>query len=134
MPRANAPEWRRRLEPVLDDWIKASINMSNGKCDPVTGAYTTLVINDLKSEAEANEYQKALYRSAHYLHNPKRSKRRESLNCSVTAKTYPNADGTFRIEFTVFNKDHARIYVSKTYGDDHTKRPYDSRAWHMKEN
>lgn len=118
MPRSASPEWRRRKEPVLDDYIRASIRLANGKCDPETGHYSTLVISGIGSREDAKEVKRALHRSALWLH------RNTDLNCSMSATIKKNLDGTFGVEFRAINKDHAHAYMVRQYGEDPTKWPY----------
>jgi hypothetical protein len=124
LPRSAAPEWRRRKEPVLDEYIRASIREAEGKCHPETGHYSTLVIHGIESREEAAEVKRALYRAALWLH------RNTDLNCSMSAKPKKNADGTYRVEFRAINKDHAYAYMVKQYGEDQTKWPYSTNRFH----
>jgi hypothetical protein len=100
-----APEWRRRKEPVLDDYLRASIAGVNGQHDVATGWYQVLHIRGIKTRDEAREVVRALYRSARH------------VGVSVAQKTLPQPDGSHVVEFAAVNKDHARAYVAQHYGD-----------------
>lgn len=118
MPRSAAPEYRRRKEPVLDEYIRASIRQAEGKCHPDTGHYAPLVIKGLASRDDAREVVRALHRSALFLH------KNTDLNCSVSAKPKRNADATYNVDFVVINKDHTYRYMIDKYGSDPEKWPY----------
>lgn len=122
MPRGPAPGWRRRKEPVLDDHVMASVNQAGGlgQHHPQTGHYATLIIRGIDTRDEADEWSRALYRSAHYL------ARNKIADVSMSAKI--RRDGTkWLIEFRATDKTHARAYMLQKYGADRSKWPYDPR-------
>lgn len=124
MPRGPAPEWRRRREPITDDWIMASVTQAGGlgKHHPETGWYATLVINDLADKEEADEYRKSLYRCAHHM------SRNNVAPLSMSAdRAVRNANGTYSITFRAVDKTLARAHVLARYGNDRSKWPYDPR-------
>lgn len=124
MPRGPVPEWRRRKEPVLDDFIMASINQAGGlgRHHPETGHYATLHITGISTQEEAAEYVKALYRCAHHLN------RHGIAPVSMSAKVRRAVDGGFFVEFRAIDKTLARAYVLQRYGSDRSRWPYDPRA------
>jgi hypothetical protein len=124
MPRSAARPWRARASEAYDAYVFASIKHVNGKHHPDTGAYGSLIIRGIPDQASAETVKKGLFASAKWLHEYK------GLNCSMSAKPKKNPDGTYRVEFTVYNKDHAYNYISKTYGDDPEKRPYSPYSHH----
>jgi hypothetical protein len=122
MPRGPAPAWRARKEPVVDDWIMASVERAGGigKHHPTTGHYAELVITDLADKAEADEYKRALFRCAHYLN------RTGQAPLSMSAKV--ERDGAkYKITFRAVDKTLARAHVLAKYGNDRSKWPYDPR-------
>jgi hypothetical protein len=122
MPRGPAPSWRRRKEPVLDDWILASVSQAGGlgQHHPKTGHYATLWIRGLDSKENAQEWQQALYRCAHYLN------RTGTAPVSMSAKIHRKGSG-YEIEFRAVDKTLARKHVLERYGPDRSKWPYDPR-------
>ena len=124
MPRGPAPTWNKRMEPVLDDWIMASINQAGGvgKHHPTTGHYATLRITGLTDQAQAAEYKKALHRCAFYLH------RHGKVSVSMHAdRPVREIDGTYSITFRAVDKTFAKAAVLARYGNDRSKWPYDPR-------
>lgn len=122
MPRGPAPSWRRRKEPVLDAWVLASVEKSGGigKHHPKTGHYAEMIIKDLTSREEAEEYRRGLFRCAHYLN------RTGQAPVSMNAKI--EKDGRkFLIRFKAVDKTLARQHVLDRYGPDRSKWPYDPR-------
>ena len=115
MPRAAAPQWRRRKEPITDDLVLASINAAGGKFDEQTGHYARLRFTGCESRERANEVKQSLYRCAAY------------LKFSMSATVLPAEDGTYTVEYVVINKAHARAHVLAKYGTDRSKWPYDPR-------
>jgi len=106
MPRGPAPQWRRRVEPVLDAELQASIDQSNGECDPATGWYSTLHYAGCADYDRAKEIKRALYRSARH------------FKVSLTTKIFRADDGTFTVEFTAISKAHGQAYIAaKAQGD-----------------
>jgi hypothetical protein len=121
MPRGPAPGWRQRKEPVLDNYVLASVTQAGGigKHNP-EGHYAELIIRGLADRDEAKEWQQALYRCAHYLN------RTGQAAVSMSAKIERDGDG-FRIRFKAVDKTHARAHVMRKYGPDRSKWPYDPR-------
>lgn len=122
MPRGPAPQWRARKEPILDDWIMESVNRAGGigKHDSVTGHYSELIIADLGSKEEAEEYRRALFRCAYYLH------RTGTAPLSMNAKIEKTATG-YQIRFKAVDKVMARAHVLAKFGSDRSRWPYDPR-------
>ena len=124
MPRGPAPQWRARKEPVVDEWIMASVHHAGGlgRHHPETGHYGSLVIGDLATKEEADEYRKALYRCAHYL------SRTGTAPLSMSAdRAVRGIDGKYSITFRAVDKTLARAHVLARYGTDRSKWPYDPR-------
>src|SRR5487761_503395 len=122
MPRGPAPGWAVRKQPVLDDYIMASVAQSGGlgKHHPQTGHYGELVIRGLATRDEALEYKRALYRCSHYL------SRHGVAPLSMNAKIESTGDG-FQVRFSAVDKTLARQHVLARYGPDRSKWPYDPR-------
>lgn len=122
MPRGPAPAWRARKQPVLDDWIMASVNQAGGlgKHHPETGHYGELVIRDLADREEAGEWKAALYRCALYMC------RNGIADVGMHAEIERDGDG-WLIRYKAVDKTHARAHVMAKYGKDRTKWPYDPR-------
>jgi hypothetical protein len=122
MPRGPAPGWRKRKDPVTDDYILASVNQAGGpgKHDPATGHYGELLIEDLASKEEAIEYRNSLFRCALWLH------RNGVAEISMSAKI-ERAGKQYRIRFAAVDKTWARQHVLSKYGPDRSKWPYDPR-------
>lgn len=113
MPRGPAPGWRARKEPVLDDWIQASVAQAGGKHDD-SGQYAELHITGLAGLEEAREYVRALHRAGRY------------LGFSVHAK-HQRAGRGYIVRFRAIDKTHARAFVMQRYGTDRSRWPYDPR-------
>lgn len=122
MPRGPAPAWRKRKDPVLDDYVMASVEQAGGlgSHDPGSGHYHELVIKGLTSREEAAEWSRALYRSAHYL------ARNNIADVSMNAKIERDGDA-YRIRYKAIDKTRARAHVLERYGSDRSKWPYDPR-------
>jgi hypothetical protein len=122
MPRSPAPNWRQRKQPVLDQYIKASIDAAGGKYDPDTGWYGTLHYTGCGTRDRAKEIVQALHRSAYYMctHN--------IADVGANCKIIKARDGTYTVEFRASNKAHARAAVIAKYGEDRSKWPYNPRA------
>ena len=122
MARSPAPEWRKRKEPVLDDWVLASIHQSGGlgRHHPETGHYGELVITDLADRDEAAEYVRALNRAALHLH------RHQIADVGMSAKVERSGE-RYQIRFKAVDKTLARKHVLERYGPDRSKWPYDPR-------
>ena len=122
MPRGPAPAYKKRLEPVTDDYLLAVIAQAGGPGhhDQATGLYGTLVLRGIKDRDEANEWVRSLYRCGLWL------TRNKGADISVTAKI--ERDGTlYKVPFSVFSKTHGRGYIMAKHGADRTKWPYDPR-------
>ncbi len=124
MPRGPAPAWSARKQPVLDDYIWASINQAGGPGNhhPETGHYGDLVIRGLSSKDEAREYHQALYRCAHYL-----SRHGHASVSMHVDRPAQQPDGTWALTFRAIDKTLARQYVLARYSGDRSKWPYDPR-------
>lgn len=114
MPRGGAPPYKRRLEPILDDYLYASVTQADGVHDPETGHYATLVYSGCESKERAVEISKALYRSGVH------------LGLSVKATVKRRGD-VWDVEYRAIDKAHARRHVLEKYGPDRSKWPYDPR-------
>jgi hypothetical protein len=115
MPKAPVPNWRQRKEPILDSYVKASIDATGGKYDETTGWYGTLVYTGCETRERAMEIRQALYRSAFHL----------KVSLATDIKKH---DNTFDVVFTAINKAHGKAYVIERYGSDRKSFPYDPRA------
>lgn len=122
MPRGPAPQWRRRKDPVLDDYVMASVTQAGGvgRHHPQTGHYRELVIDDLKNREEAGEWKRALFRAAHYL-------ARNGIAAVSMSATIERAGSGYLIRFRAVDKVLARKHVLDRYGTDRSKWPYDPR-------
>jgi hypothetical protein len=114
MPRGTLPEYRKRLEPILDHYLQMAIDSVGGKHDE-SGKYATLLYTGCESRDRANEIRKALYRSAYH------------LKVSLSYKIHNRADGTYDVEFTVYEKKHATAYHINAHGSDPSKWAYHPR-------
>lgn len=100
-------------EPNCRPHLQASIDQAGGKHDPATGYYATLRYAGCGTEERAKEIKDALFRAA------------RGMRYSVDAKVHhDDADGTWYVEFAAINKQHARAFVVKRYGEDPEKWPY----------
>jgi len=115
MPKAPAPAWRRRKEPILDHYVHASIEAVNGVCDPDTGHYGTLVYTGSETLDRAKEIKQALFRSAYYMHSHK------IADVSMSADIKKQPGGTYNVTFRAINKAHARMHVLAKYGEDRSQ-------------
>jgi hypothetical protein len=106
----------------MDSYIEKSIDASGGTYDPDTGAYGTLVITGCADRDRAKELSSALFRCAYYMHYKK------IRPVSMHTKIHQAKDGTYSVEYTVYNKAHARAAVIAKYGNDRSKWAYDPRA------
>lgn len=129
MPRGPAPGWKRRMEPVVDDWIIASVNAAGGigKHDPLTGHYGDLHIKGLASRDEAMEWRRALFRCAHYMHRTGQAPVSMSARIIKHAGKCTEQNCAFHIEFRAVDKTTAKAHVLARYGPDRSKWPYDPR-------
>lgn len=119
MPRGPAPQWKKRMEPIMDDRVRLSISMAGGKPGP-DGRYATLVHPDCPTRDYANEIRKAYQRSRNYV-------RDHEDKVGVWAVIVKADDGTYQVHFAACNKVLAKAYMFRTYGDDVSKWPYDPR-------
>ena len=122
MPRGPAPGWRTRKQPVVDDYILASVTQAGriGIHIPESGHFADLVIKVFATKDDALEWHRALYRCAHFLI------RTGQAPLSMSAKI--ERDGTgYRIRFKAVDKTLARKHVLEKYGPDRSKWPYDPR-------
>lgn len=115
MPRSPAPEWRRRKEPVLDDYVRASIDGVNGEHDPETGFYATLHYAGCETRERATEIRQALFRAANH------------VKVSMNATVLPADDGTFFVEFRAIHKSYGRNYIKNKANGDRRNLAYDPR-------
>ena len=122
MPRGPAPAWRARKEPITDDYLLAAVNQAGGpgQHDPATGLYATLIVRGFKDRDEAKEYDLSLYRCCLWL------TRNRNADISVSTKIKHAGEG-YLIEFSVYNKTHARAHLMTKHGTDRSKWPYDPR-------
>lgn len=122
MPRGPAPGWKSRKQPVVDDYILASVEQAGGigAHHQETGHYATLYIRGLTSREQAAEWSRALYRCAHYL------ARNQLADVSMSAKI-SRVGNKYEIEFRAVDKTLARAHVLAKYGTDRSKWPYDPR-------
>jgi hypothetical protein len=121
VPRSPVPEWRRRKEPILDHYVMASIENAGGAGKHnAAGHYGTLVIRDLAGLSEAQEYVRALNRSALFLH------RYQIADVGMSAKIEREGDA-YVVRFKAVDKTLARAHVLKRYGSDRSRWPYDPR-------
>ena len=127
MPRAGPPSWKLRKEPILDNYVQASIDAVNGIHDPDTGHYGTLVYAGIETRERALEIKQSLFRCAYYMHSHK------IADVSMSAEIKKAKDGTFNVEFRAINKQHARAYLLATKGEDRSKWAYDPRKKNVKE-
>jgi hypothetical protein len=116
MPKGPPPAWKVRKEPILDHFVKAAVESVNGVYDQETGRYSTLVITGAETKDKASEISQALFRSARH------------LKVSVSTKINQAEDRSYDVEFTVYNKKHARAYIAAKAGGDRSKLAYDPYA------
>jgi hypothetical protein len=112
VPKGPSPQWKRRLDPVLDHEVQAAISHVNGKHDPDTGRYATLHHTGCADRDRAKEIKQALYRSARH------------LNVSLHTNIVKATDGTWTVEFTPINKAHGRAYIAQQANGDPSKLAY----------
>lgn len=131
MPRGPAPQYTRRQEPIMDDYIWASINHAGGNYDPDTGHYAHLVYSGIQSRARAEQIEDALYRCGRYMH------RKKIADIGIKCYIKPAGNGTWNVEYFAVNKAHTYKYLVERYGTDgeldRSKLPYDPRKRAVKE-
>jgi hypothetical protein len=108
---APPPYWQMRKQPILDEYIQASVNLTNGQYNEL-GHYGTLKYVGCETRDRANEIKDSLYRSARH------------FKVSLAYKVIHEKDDTYSVEYTVVNKAHARAYVIEKYGNNPEKWPY----------
>jgi hypothetical protein len=113
MPRGPAPQWKRRIEPVLDAHVLASVNA--GPMNPENGHYAVLVYTGCQSMDRAQRIKRNLFNSA------------KILGYSMGAKIESLPDGSYQVRFNAREKKYARAAVIAKYGPDRSKWPYDPR-------
>lgn len=104
----------------MDDYVWASINQAQGKYDPETGHYATLHYTGCDTRERAVEINRALHRSAMYMH------RHKIASVGIHATIVKHGD-TYTVEYCAVNKAHSRKYVVEKYGEDPNKWPYFAR-------
>jgi hypothetical protein len=121
MPRGPAPAWTQRKEPVVDEYVMASVTAAGGlgRYHPETGHYAELIVRGLNTREEAAEWKRALFRCAHFLN-------RHGTPVSMSAQIERAGDG-YQIRFAAVDKTKAREHVMARYGTNRTKWPYDPR-------
>jgi len=112
MPKGPAPQWKRRLEPILDHEIQAAIDHADGKFNPGTGWYATLDHTGCETFDRAREIKRALYRSARH------------LGVSLHTELIRAADNTWTVRFTPISKPHGQAYVARQSGGDPSRLAY----------
>lgn len=122
-PRGPAPQWRARKPPVSDPYILAAVDQAGGlgKHHPVSGHYATMVIRDLETRDEANEWKLSLFRCAHWL------SRHDIAPVSISQCTIERDGAKWKITFRVTDKTIARKHQLETHGSDRSKWAYDPR-------
>lgn len=120
MPRGPAPAWRARKPPITDDYLLAAVSQAGGpgKHNAASGLYATLVIRGFETRDEAKEWDRSLYRCALWL------TRNRQANISV-ATQIKGSGGSYSIEFSVYDKTHARAHHLARHGTDKRLWPYD---------
>lgn len=121
MPRGGLPNYKMRLEPILDKYVMMSIELANGEHNADTGHYATLTIEGATSRDSAHEIVKALNRSAYHLNKKLQPK------VGIAYKIIKKSDRTYDVEFRAVHKSYAKAYVIQTYGEDPKGWPYWSR-------
>jgi hypothetical protein len=112
------PPGRRRLEPILDDLVKASVTSGKEIHPPGQHVYEKRFHGDLvyagcESRARATEIKNALHRAAKHCG--------VSMNCDIVKQP----DGkTYNVNFRAICKECSRHYMTETYGTDISKWPY----------
>jgi hypothetical protein len=120
IPRGPAPSWQKRLEPVLDHLIQASIDQADGKHHPETGHYATLRYTGCETRERATEVKRALFRCANWMH------KHGIASIGMNAEIIKDGN-TWTVEFRAVDKELARQHVIQKYGDDPNKWPYFAR-------
>jgi hypothetical protein len=115
MPKAPAPEWRKRKEPILDAHLQASVDQAGGVADE-SGHYAPVIYAGCADRDRAKEIVQALHRSKRY------------VGVSMSANIVKAEDGTYQVHFKAHTKEAAKLYMLQKYGNDVSKWPYQPRA------
>lgn len=111
MPRGGPPQWKQRIEPILDAHVQASIA---GGMDQDTGHHAELLYTGIADSDRALRIKRNLFNSARLL--------------GVSMRAAIERNGTeYRVRFNAVNKRMARMHILKTYGPDRANWPYDPR-------
>jgi hypothetical protein len=119
MARGPAPQWKQRKEPILDHYIMAAVN---ARPMDETGAYGTLIVNDL-TDAEEKEAFSALRRAALHL--------KYSVSC--VKEDDPEHPGKCQVKFTVRDKAMSRAWIVSNFGTDRSAWKYNPRQRNQKD-
>lgn len=114
----------RRTEPIVDHYVMASINSVNGVHHKETGHYGKMTVTGFGSQQEAKDFKKALCRCALWMH------RRTETHVGIAYKILKQGDGTYNLEYSAVNKEHAKAYVELKYG---ANKPYNPHARKIKD-
>ena len=115
---------RQRKEPITDSWIWAAVQRGGGLGNyDAEGHYGTLVINFLANRREAQEYKSSLYRCAHYLARTGQA----PVSISLADIEKSGLMGEYKITFQVSDKERAREYIRREFGENPSNWPYDPR-------
>jgi hypothetical protein len=88
----------KRKEPVLDYYIRASIEQANRHHDR-NGRYATLTVTlGTRNDKLATEYRNALYRSAYH------------MNVGLDAEMTTDSSGNYQITFTAIHPSYRDDY------------------------
>jgi hypothetical protein len=115
---------RQRKEPITDSWILAAVQRGGGLGNyDDEGHYGTLVINLLANRREAQEYKSSLYRCAHYLARTGQA----PVSISMADIEKSGLLGEYKLTFQVSDKERAREYIRREFGENPSNWPYDPR-------
>lgn len=104
MPRASAPQWRQRKEPITDEHLQKSIDGKADDQDRVIWHGMEILYAGCETRERANEIRQALFRSAYH------------LKVSVSAEVEKQPDGTYAVRFQAHSKAAAKKYMLERYG------------------
>lgn len=99
-------------QPVLDDQVKASMNVVGGVFDPTNGFYGVIHYTGCETEERAKEIIQGLHRAA------------KRIGVSMSAKALREDDESWTVKYFAIDKAMARKYVLEHYGEDRSKWPY----------
>lgn len=118
MPRAPAPMWRARKQPVADNHVLASITQAggHGNCDPATGFYAWVILR-MDPGDDIDEWHRALRRAAVYLHS------NGIADVGIHIEKGKDVRGKY-LKYVAINKTHTYKYMLEHYGHDKHKWPY----------